>query len=148
MPNEYEVVVTALETLSKEDLMLNFVKSRLLEEELKRRSTGVTFTFNTMAFPSTRRFSKEGWNNKNKNGKFPFKCYKCGLIGYKKVDCRTKSENFKKNVSSKTNITSKQFENLCKDEEESESLCFSATTNYESESSISYFLDSGATEHL
>ncbi|KAF2894163.1 hypothetical protein ILUMI_12017 [Ignelater luminosus] len=27
-------------------------------------------------------------------------------------------------------------------------VCFSATTNYESESSISYFLDSGATEHL
>ncbi|KAF2896981.1 hypothetical protein ILUMI_09188 [Ignelater luminosus] len=45
-------------------------------------------------------------------------------------------------------LTVKQFENLCKDEEESESLCFSATTNYESESSISYFLDSGATEHL
>ncbi|KAF2887240.1 hypothetical protein ILUMI_18933, partial [Ignelater luminosus] len=133
MPNEYEVVITALETLSKEDLTLNFVKNRLLKEELKRRSTGVTKkegdSFNTMAFLSTRSFSKEGWNNKNKNGK-------------------TKSENFRKNVSSKANIASKQFENLCKDEEESESLCFLATINYTSESSISYFLDSGATEHL
>ncbi|KAF2895226.1 hypothetical protein ILUMI_10949 [Ignelater luminosus] len=86
MPNEYEVVVTALETLSKQDLTLNFVKNRLLEEE--------------------------------------------------------------KNVSNKVNIASKQFENLCKNEEESKSLCFTATTNYESESSISYFLDSGATKHL
>ncbi|KAF2887708.1 hypothetical protein ILUMI_18465 [Ignelater luminosus] len=152
MPNEYEVVITALETLSKEDLTLNFVQNRLLEEELKRRSTGVTKkkgdSFNTMAFLSTRSFSKEGWNNKNKNGKFPFKCHKCGLIGHKKVDSRTQSENFRKNVSSKANIASKQFENLCKDEEESESLCFLATRNYTSESSISYFLDSGATEHL
>ncbi|KAF2902636.1 hypothetical protein ILUMI_03551 [Ignelater luminosus] len=135
MPNEYEVVVTALETLSKEDLTLNVVKDRLLEEELKRRSTGVTKkegdSFNTMAFPSTRKFSKEGWKNKNKNGKFP-----------------TKSEDFRKNVSNKANIASKQFENVCKDEEESKSLCFSATTNYKSESSISYVLDSGATEHL
>ncbi|KAF2897353.1 hypothetical protein ILUMI_08821, partial [Ignelater luminosus] len=61
MPNEYEVAVTALETLSKEDLTINFVKNRLLEEELKRRSTGVTKkkddSFNTMAFPSTRKFS-------------------------------------------------------------------------------------------
>ncbi|KAF2885031.1 hypothetical protein ILUMI_21147 [Ignelater luminosus] len=105
-------------------------------------------SFNTMAFPSTRKFPKEGWKNKNKNGKFSFKCHKCGLIGHRKVDCRTKSENFRKNVSNKANIASKQFENLCKDEEESENLCFSATTDYESDSSISYFLDSGATEHL
>ncbi|KAF2879516.1 hypothetical protein ILUMI_26658 [Ignelater luminosus] len=128
--NSYEfwssLWVTALEALSKEDLTLNVVKNGLLEEELKRRSTGVTKkkddSFNTMAFPSTRKFSKE--------------------------DRRTKSENFRKNVSSKANIASKQFESLCKDEEESESLCFAATTNYASESSISYFLDSEATEHL
>ncbi|KAF2900603.1 hypothetical protein ILUMI_05588 [Ignelater luminosus] len=83
MPNEYEVVVTAFETLSKEDLTLNFVKNRLSEEELKRRSTGVTKnkgdSFNTMTFPSTKNFLKENWKNKNKNG--------------------TKSENSKKNVS-------------------------------------------------
>ncbi|KAF2894016.1 hypothetical protein ILUMI_12156, partial [Ignelater luminosus] len=64
MPNEYEVVVTALETLSKKDLTLNFVKNQLLEEELKRKSTGVTKkegdSFNTMTFPSTRNFSEEG----------------------------------------------------------------------------------------
>ncbi|KAF2889053.1 hypothetical protein ILUMI_17120 [Ignelater luminosus] len=42
MPNEYEGVTTALQTLSKEDLTFNFVKNRLLEEELKRRSNGVT----------------------------------------------------------------------------------------------------------
>ncbi|KAF2888943.1 hypothetical protein ILUMI_17230 [Ignelater luminosus] len=63
MPNEYEVVVTALETLSKEDLKLNFLKNLLLKEELKRRSTGVTKkegdSYNTMAFPSTRNFSRE-----------------------------------------------------------------------------------------
>ncbi|KAF2904168.1 hypothetical protein ILUMI_02007 [Ignelater luminosus] len=43
----------------------------------------------------------------------------CGLIGHKKVDCRTKSENFRKNVSNKANIASKPFDNLCRDEEES-----------------------------
>ncbi|KAF2886938.1 hypothetical protein ILUMI_19234 [Ignelater luminosus] len=147
MPNKYELVVTALETLLK-DLTLNFVKNRLLEEEMKTRSTGVTKKkgdlFN-MVFSSRRNFPKEDWNNKNKNRKFPFKCHKCELIGYKKVDCRTRTENFRKNVSSKAKIASKQFENLCKDEEESKSLCISATTNYESESS--YFLDSGVTEH-
>ena len=36
MPNEYDNVVTALETLSAERLTLSFVKNRLLEEESKR----------------------------------------------------------------------------------------------------------------
>ena len=40
MPAEYEVVVTALETLSLEKLTLAFVENRLLDEESKRKETG------------------------------------------------------------------------------------------------------------
>ena len=36
MPEEYNMVVTALEMLSSEQLILGFVKTRLFDEEAKR----------------------------------------------------------------------------------------------------------------
>ncbi|KAK9737997.1 GAG-pre-integrase domain [Popillia japonica] len=38
MPSEYDTIVTALETLSAENLTLSFAKNRFLEEESKKRS--------------------------------------------------------------------------------------------------------------
>lgn len=41
MPEEYDIVVTAKETLSFEHLTVSFVKNRLLDEESKRKDSKI-----------------------------------------------------------------------------------------------------------
>lgn len=47
MPEEYNMMVTALKTLSSEQLILSFVKSRLLDEEAKRNGTSSNINSST-----------------------------------------------------------------------------------------------------
>ncbi|KAK9712763.1 hypothetical protein QE152_g24751 [Popillia japonica] len=79
LPKCYDTIVTALETIPDRKLTLDFVKSRLLEEEIKRRNTGTIKKNETKAIAFTA-------------NKFPFKCYKCDRIGHKKADCKFKKD--------------------------------------------------------
>lgn len=81
MPNEYDNVVTALETLSAERLTLSFVKNCLLEEESKRsgsKQKSKNENQDSIAFVSS-----TGKNTKNQE-RFKYKCYNCGLVGHKR----------------------------------------------------------------
>ncbi|XP_076635451.1 uncharacterized protein LOC143348740 [Colletes latitarsis] len=83
MPEEFNAVITAIETMNSREVNLEFVKARLLDEELKLRS----------------KTTNERGNNDEVSFKaFPFACYKCGKVGHKISDCNVKDKlNFNKN---------------------------------------------------
>lgn len=89
MPTEYDVMVTAIETLSTDKLTLGFVKNRLLDEEAKRNGS-VKGTQNksrsSVALVTKTKRGKVGENKKSESNQFPFKCYNCGLFGHKRAE--------------------------------------------------------------
>ncbi|KYN30129.1 Copia protein [Trachymyrmex cornetzi] len=147
MPEEYNMVVTALETLSSEQLTLGFVKTRLLDEEAKRSGANV----NTKSANSSTVFSAATNNRKPKVNKredevsgkhsagFNFKCHHCGIIGHKRSECHKLKQESKTSGSAKVALNDnvdnrKDFVFIAKEEEINNSTC--------------WFLDSGSSEHL
>lgn len=96
IPQEYNTVVTALETLSQDSLNISFVKNRLLDEETKRKGfakTGKSDAPSSLAFSSTtgRQSSlREGKKSGTSDKSFKFNCNNYGKIGHKKSECRSK----------------------------------------------------------
>lgn len=77
----YSTVVTALETMPEENLSLEFVKCRLLDEEIKQKGLGVesvTSPTSGAAFAGSK---------KQRPKKKKFKCFGCQEEGHKLTDC-------------------------------------------------------------
>lgn len=146
MPAEFNHVVTAIETLSAENLTIGFVKNRLMDEEVKRMEFSKkkqvslepsnAFSVRSNKVNSTENTPKGGGNN------FKIRCHKCGGLGHKRADCKRK-ENTNQNYHSKSANAAVSTQ---KEEKENTEFCFSAHT---SECQLlNWALDSGATEHL
>lgn len=155
MPSEYEVVVTALETLSAEKLTLSFVKNRLLDEESKRLGISTKAkkdiqSSTAFAAPVERgKFSSNlSRNSLSKNNKniFPYQCYNCGIIGHRQADCR-KLPKAKKGVDSKRANIAADIQADDESESEDYKYCFPAVIGSK-KGDVNWYLDSGASEHL
>ncbi|CAD7085649.1 unnamed protein product [Hermetia illucens] len=119
LPNSYDGVITAIETLSDDSLSLAFVKTRLLDHEVKLTNEGRTLceqvlhvenvSYNKKKFKQKGAMNKSDFNrhnNKINKLKFPkntrkFECHHCGRKGHIKKDCyyykNSKSKFDKKN---------------------------------------------------
>lgn len=144
MPTECNTVVTALETMSTELLTLNFVKTRLLDQESKRNESTCKrnkySNASSTAFSSTSNGMIKGTKKTIKNKtKFQYNCHNCGLPGHKRADCRKKPQKNNANEGSTAQIASENQEKV-----------YSFATNKKDESRVasSWYLESEATEHL
>lgn len=142
MPTEYDVVVTAIETLSADKLTLSFVKNRLLDEEAKRNGSAervqADSNKSSTAFVSTASSGKAGRYKQSVPKRFPYKCYNCGLTGHKRADCKKPKKNKNSEVANaavEVNTECNTDYNFCAGEE-----------NFVKSSD--WYLDSGATEHM
>lgn len=81
--DDYDSVITAIETLNT-NITMEFVKSRLLDEELKQKTK-----FKTVA-EST--FKTESLNYGNRN------CFQCGKPGHRIAECRQNTNKNKQGV--------------------------------------------------
>uniref|UniRef100_A0A8D9BGB4 Copia protein n=2 Tax=Cacopsylla melanoneura TaxID=428564 RepID=A0A8D9BGB4_9HEMI len=83
LPKSYENFCTSLDLLiSQQSLTFDFVRSRILDEELKKKSSVNNVN-------SVNNVKQEA----NAFSVFKFQCYNCGKYGHKRSECRVKKKN-------------------------------------------------------
>lgn len=90
LPPSFDSLVTSLETLHPKLLTMEFVKSRLLDENNKRHGNKKTEA------------KKDGFEfsaGMNANA-YSFRCHNCGKEGHKRSECRSKSNYNRENKAS------------------------------------------------
>lgn len=136
LPKSYEFIVASIETMvSKSEISYDFVRNRLLDEEVKRKSSLESKTSVRQSVSSDQAAFIA----------FKYKCYRCGKPGHKRSQCRVKlntensvpkfnKQQFSKgaNHANNTSSVSKEVTFLSSDEVLDTEWC----------------IDSGATEHM
>lgn len=94
---KFDNVVTALETVSVDNLIKEFVRSRLLDKELFQKTTQcVKYEENKWEVQSAFKSAQ----------KLKFKCYNCGKVGHRKCECRFKRKEMWHQASEEIGCTS------------------------------------------
>lgn len=137
LPESYENLVTALEGRAEEDLTLEMVKGKLIQE-YKRRTENIVKE-NSESVLKIRESKFKADRNKINNDKI---CFHCKKSGHFKKDCYF-LKNKKKNIE-------KNKVNIVKDKNHSEELndnngefCFMTGSN-----NNGWYIDSGASSHM
>ncbi|CAD7081866.1 unnamed protein product [Hermetia illucens] len=167
LPNSYDGVITAIETLSDDSLSLAFVKTRLLDHEVKLTNEGRNLceqvlhvenvSYNKKKFKQKGAMNKSDFNrhnNKINKLKFPkntriFECHHCGRKGHIKKDCYY-YKNSKSKFDKKNETMDKKSESSAKNAYAS-GFAFMIGDNYESDhvkNEIEFVIDSGASDHI
>lgn len=101
-PSEYDIIVTSLETLSKEDLSIAYVKNILLDKESKRNSLGLNWDDKYEVSPST------ALSSKTKPHNLTYRCHNCGKLEHKQWECWSKQKETRNNKTHNVNIASNE----------------------------------------
>lgn len=132
LPDEYETLITALETRSEDDLTLEAVKGKLTDEWMKRRSREACDEGAESVLQTNARGSND-------------KCFFCKKGGHVKADC----EKFKlwkaQKIPKKFNPREKANNVV---QEETSCANWTFIVSKRSSGGISWIIDSGATCHI
>lgn len=134
-PN-FSTVVTALETMPEQNLTMEFVKCRLLDEEIKQKGADIELGAernDTAAFSGTKFGSKQLKK---------LRCFCCKKEGHKMVDCpekKKKKSSNQKNLNSKANVAESDGRN---------GVSFVGVSGDLKPQKAKWFVDSGASDHL
>lgn len=134
MNEDYDTVITAIDTVDANNLTMEFVKSRLLDAELKikNRNESQEKVQNETTFKA---------NHKQQNHKYinqKQKCQICGRNNHKQEDCWYKNKKFNKNKQ-----RNKQANRTETEEDVITFVAFNCDYN-----NNEFLLDSGATQNL
>lgn len=156
LPKSYDGVVTAIETLADDDLTLTFVKTRLLDHEVKllaeRRDTSMkvlqaeTLTHKKNFYIHRGQYRRNPFKAKYRTFK-KIKCHYCGKYGHVQKNC-----NFKKMKQRDVLNRTIQTVNVSDNEKPNHSGFAFMVGGYkqreDSPNCITFILDSGASDHL
>ena len=98
LPSCYDGIITAIETLSEENLTLAFVKNRLLDQEIKIKNDHNDTSkkvMNAIVHNNNNTYKNNLFKNRvtkpkkifKGNSKYKVKCHHCGREGHIKKDC-------------------------------------------------------------
>lgn len=86
LPESYDAIVTALETIEAEKLTLDFIKGKLLDQEMKRKNNKIVHPCSPAFFNNSKR--NENLKKPGSSGKFQqLKCHHCGRKGHTRTEC-------------------------------------------------------------
>ena len=164
LPNSYDGVITAIETLSEDKLTLAFVKIRLLDHEVKLREESSDTSSKVLHAHTSQCVNKgiiEGqkssnsnygkWKKRKKprnyNSKQTLKCHQCGRSGHKIKDCYYYKKNRKYNEERKRTVQTVQMTE--QSQNNASGFTFMAG-DYQLNTGemVIFLLDSGASDHL
>lgn len=164
LPSSYDGIATALETLGDDTLTLAFVKTRLLDFEVKlhdeERQTTSLKILSTAAGPSGHKgTSKKKWkprvNNKKqwrrpyfpKNTQYKFNkkaCEHCGRRNHEKSDCYY----YKRLMQGNNSQTLVSLQPMNNNEQSFAFMMGNVPCVKEADTEVTFLLDSGATDHI
>lgn len=173
LPTNYDGVITAIETLTDDNLTLAFVKTRLLDHEVKLRNEGCDTSFKVLQVENRNPIVNKGkfdstkpghnYNQRNnysanhnpknfKSKKKTFmKCHHCGRKGHMKNDCYYYKRNNKPNNADRTRTVQAVKLTQASDSNEFSGFAF-MTADYQEQyldkNKITFILDSGASDHI
>lgn len=149
LPSSYDGIVTAIETLSDENSTLAFVKTRLLDQEVKIKNENNDTSKKVMSVIAQKKnnvFKNRSFKKRLNNQQNTFKrkqnnrikCHHCGKEGHIKKDCYSykrslNNNNNKENNNQAQSATSAGFAFMVRDVKDT---------------SCGFVLDSGASDHL
>lgn len=169
LPTSYDGIITAIETLSEDSLTLAFVKTRLLDHEVKLRNDCAdtsskvlhvnvdnktqSFKKNNNNILKQNNFKNNHYRNKLWKNTHFIKCHHCGRKGHLKKNCfhYKKSTNQQKyNNENKTRTI--QNVNTIQSSKPDEFSGFAFMTGMhkhkDQSNKITFLLDSGASDHI
>lgn len=161
MPESYESVINVIESIDSKDLTFNDVKSKLLEEEMKKKiRTSKASNFKSENSAGAAFYSNNNNYHPNKNTNKPDRiyCYNCGDPGHKSPQCpkpkkpkKFNNNNYNKKNNRNANVAERENDDNDDNYDRSFSLLGTVQTDNfcgSASDDLQFVIDSGCTDHI
>jgi len=136
LPESYSTLVTALETRAEDELTLQLVKGKLIDEDRRRKD--MRGYENKSEDTALKISHKHATQQKQVQKSKEFSCFFCKKQGHMKKDC-TKYKRWKENKEKANTVSNKN---------QGPDFCFGVTDDNKVMNYQGWYVDSGATSHM
>ena len=144
LPEEYNHLITALETIAEDKLTWDYVRDRLIHEHDKMQSGSAGAVKYDACQDAL--FSKQSQEQTKPSSTKNFKCFYCKKKGHFAKDCYKKKADAKKTQNQSNQESANRVESTQESEDDSPEIALSAGGLSSAEND--WWIDSGASQHM